>query len=110
MSLILDRVADIYRLANDSDNANKESYVVYTPLANTPLNFQPAQAEDIVVAGGVFGQTYVGFTMASGILEGDKLVMQVTGEVMLVKGRSSWMSPDLSPHMELLLVEFENQE
>lgn len=110
MSLILDRVADIFRLQLDSGSTTKESYVQYTPLDDTPLNIQPAGAEDTVVAGGAFGQTYIGFTTASGILEGDKLVMQVTGEVMMVRGKSNWSSPDLAPHTELLLVEFETSE
>jgi hypothetical protein len=110
MSLILDRVADISRLSPDSTNTHKESYVSYLPLANIPLNVQPAQAEDVVVAGGVFGQTYIGFTTASGILEGDKLILQLTGEQFIVKGKQNWMSPDLAPHIELLLVEFETGE
>ena len=48
--------------------------------------------------------------MASGILEGDKMILQITGESYIVKGKQNWMSPDLSPHIELLLVEFENAE
>ncbi len=62
------------------------------------------------MANGVFGQTYVGFTTASGILEGDKLVAQNTGEVFMVKGKQNWMSPDMEPHIELLLTEFETSE
>jgi ABC-type uncharacterized transport system auxiliary subunit len=110
MTLILDRVTDVYRLETDSDNSNKESYVQYTPLNNTAINWQPAQPEDTVVAGGVFGQAYVAFTTASGILEGDKLVIQNTGEVFIVKGKQNWQSPDLIPHTELLLTEFETDE
>lgn len=100
----------MYRLSRDVDNSSKEAYVVYSPLANTPINIQPASTEDTVLAQGVFGQTYVGFTTASGILEGDKLIFQKTGEVMMVRGRENWMSPDLLPHVELLLVEFETGE
>ena len=104
-------MANIFRLSLDSGSTTKESYVQYTPLDNTPLNLQPAGAEDVVVAGGAFGQTYIGFTTASGILEGDKLVMQQTGEVLMVKGKSNWQSPDLgASHTELLLVEFETGE
>ena len=66
MSLILDRVIDVHRLSQDSDNTSKESYQVYTPLANIAINWQPAGAEDTVVAQGVFGQTYIAFTTASG--------------------------------------------
>lgn len=110
MSLILDRVCDVFRLTLDSGSTTKESYVQYTVLNNTPLNWQPANSEDTILAGGVFGQTYVGFTTASGILEGDKLVMQQTGEVLMVRGKSNWNSPDLAPHTELLLVEFETSE
>jgi len=110
LSLILDRVCDVYRLQTDSSDSNKESYQSYAPLQDIAINWQPANAEDTILAGGTFGQTYIGFTTASGILEGDKLVMQQTGEVMMVKGRSNWNSPDLSPHTELLLVEFETSE
>lgn len=84
--------------------------MAYTPLADTPLNVQPANSEDTILAGGVFGQTFVAFTTVSGILEGDKIVLQQTGEAFIVKGKSNWQSPDLSPHTELLLVEFETGE
>jgi hypothetical protein len=108
--MILDRVADIYRLQKDSNNANKESYQVYTPLANTPLNIQPATPEDIVIANGVFGHTWVGFTTASGIINADKLIIQITGEILITKGKQNWMSPEGIPHVELLLVDFETGE
>ncbi|HLA88478.1 MAG TPA: hypothetical protein VJL10_10675 [Anaerolineales bacterium] len=110
MGLILDRVCDVHRLSADLDNANKEAYVAYAPLANIAINWQPATAEDTVIAGVVFGQAYTAFTTASGILEGDKLVMQQTGEVFIVRGKSNWNSPDLAPHTELLLTEFETTE
>ena len=108
--MILDRVCDVHRLQADANNVNKESYAVYAPLANVAINFQPATPEDTVIAEGVFGQAYVGFTTISGILEGDKLVFQKTGEVMMVKGKQNWMSPDGIPHIELLLTEFETGE
>ena len=110
ISLILDRVCDIWRLQPDSNNSNKESYQLYVPLSNLAINTQPANSEDTIIAGGVFGQAYIGFTTASGILEGDKIVMQVTGEVMMVRGKTNWQSPDLIPHTELLLTEFETNE
>ncbi len=108
--LILDRVCDVHRIQPDSNNTNKESYQAYAPLANIALNVQPASPEDTVIAGGAFGQAYTAFTTASGILEGDKLVLQSTGEVYIVRGKSNWMSPDLAPHIELLLTEFETAE
>ncbi len=100
----------MYRLQKDSDNVNKESYRVYTPLANVPINIQPASAEDVVIANGVFGHTWVGFTVASGIRNGDKLIFQVTGEDLITKGIQNWMSPEGEPHVELLLVESETGE
>lgn len=103
--MIFDRVADVHRLQPDNDNSNKESYQAYSPLANIAINIQPAGPEDTVVAGGVFGQAYTAFVTQSGILEGDKLVVQKTGEVMIVQGRTNWNSPDLIPHIELLLTE-----
>lgn len=110
MSLILDRVADVKRLQTDSGDSNKESYVTYAPLADIAINLQPAQPEDTVIAEGVFGQAYIAFTTMSGILEGDRLDMQVTGEQLIVKGKTNWMSPDGIPHIELLLTEFETGE
>ena len=111
MSLILDRVVDIWRLSLDVGSTTKESYVQYTPLDDTPINWQPANNEDVIVAGGVFGQTYVAFTTVSGILEGDKLVAQQTGESFIVRGKSNWESPAIGgSHTELLLVEFETGE
>jgi len=110
MSLILDRVVDIYRLQADSDNANKESYQVYVPLANVAINIQPGSPEDTVIADGVFGQAYVAFTTYSGILEGDKLVDKKLNEQFIVKGKTNWMTPSLSSHVELLLTQFETTE
>ena len=39
-----------------------------------------------------------------------KEVIQKTAEVMMVKGKQNWMSPDGIPHIELLLTEFETGE
>lgn len=110
MSLLLDRVCDVWRLSLEVGNSQKEAYAQYAVLNNTAINIQPGNSEDVILAGGTFGQTYIGFTTASGILEGDKLVMQQTGEVLMVRGKSNWQSPDLAPHTELLLVEFETAE
>lgn len=79
-------------------------------MAATSCNIQPASPEDTVIANGVFGQTYTCFTTASGILEGDKITVRETGEVLMVKGKTNWMSPDLIGHIELLLTEFETAE
>ena len=108
--IILDRVCNVARLTKDTGNTNKESYQNHTPLLNISINIQPAQAEDVVIANGVFGQTFIGFTTYSGILSGDRLTDTVTGEAFMVKGRTSWMSPALLPHIELLLVKWETTE
>lgn len=110
MSLILDRVLNVSRLQKDSDNTSKESYQSYVPLQNVPMNIQVAQAEDVVIANGVFGQTYIAFTTYSGILSGDKLTDTTTAEVFMVKGKSNWMSPALIPHIELILIKWETVE
>ena len=110
MSLILDRVVDIFRLIQDSDNTEKESYSSYVPLQNVACNIQPASTEDSLVANGVYGQTYVCFTTHSGILEGDKMIDQETNEQFIVRGKSNWNTPALAPHIELLLTEPENLE
>ncbi|MFA5014031.1 MAG: hypothetical protein WC549_00625 [Actinomycetota bacterium] len=108
--MILDRNIDVYRLSKDNNNTNKESYVKHDALSNTSINCQPASSEDTILAEGTFGQTYIAFTTASGILPGDKLVDTVTNEVFIVKGRTNWLSPDLIPHIELLVNKFETTE
>ena len=110
MSLILDRVVSVSRLAQDVDNTNKEQYQAFAPLANCAINIQPSAPEDSILADGTFGQAYIAFTTVSGVLEGDKLTDQVTGEVFFVKGKTNWMSTSLIPHIELLLTEFETPE
>jgi len=110
MSLILDRVINVKRLDPDSDNTRKESYVSYAPLQDIACNIQPASTEDTVIAQGTYGQAYVCFTTASGILEGDRVVVEVTNEEYVVRGKTNWMSPGLSPHIELLLTEPETTE
>jgi len=109
--MFFDRVGDIYRIQKLSTNRKKESYQLYAPLANVALNVQPAANEDVVVAGdGTFAQAYTAFTTASGVLEGDKIILQQTGEVFIVKGKTNWMSPSDLAHVELLLTEFETSE
>ncbi len=110
MSLILDRVINISRLLQDTDDSTKEQAVSYIPLIGVACNIQPAGPEDVVMAEGVFGQAYVCFTTASGIIEGDLVTVSGTGEKYKVRGKSNWMSPALSPHIELLLTEFETEE
>jgi len=108
--IILDRVCDIYRLTRDTNNTNKEVFASYLPLQAIAINVQPASPEETLMAGVVFGQAYTGFTTASGILKGDKLIVRTTGEVLRVKGKENWMSPDMEPHIELLLIKFETEE
>lgn len=108
--MFFDRVVNVARLVKDSNNRKKESYKTYSPLYNTSIQIQPASAEDTVIADGTFGQAYIGFTTASGILEGDKLTDIKTGETFIVKGKTNWMSPSFIPHVELLLVQFETSE
>lgn len=108
--LILDRVVNVARLTQDSNNTSKESYQNHTPLQGISINVQPANNEDVVVANGVFGQTYIGFTTYSGILSGDRLTDTTTSEAFMVKGKTNWMTPTLIPHIELLLVKWETVE
>lgn len=108
--LILDRVINVARLTKDTGNTSKESYQNHTPLLNISINVQPGTAEDTVIANGVFGQTYIGFTTYSGVLSGDRLTDTTSGEQFMVKGKTNWMTPTLIPHIELLLVKLETVE
>lgn len=110
MGLILDRVVRVQRLTTDSGNNNKESYQNHAPLQSVAINVQPGSAEDTVLVDGVFGQVYIGYTTASGVLSGDKLIDDTLGESFLVKGKENWMTPALSPHIELTLIKTETQE
>ena len=110
MSLILDRVVNVHRLTADNDNTDKEQYASYSPLQNIAINVQPASSEDQILSQGEYGSTYVAFTTASGILEGDKLVDTILGTTWIVKGRQHWSTPGMSPHMELTLWESETGE
>lgn len=110
MSLILDRIIDVHRLQKDSDNTQKEQYASFAPLQDIAINIQPASPEESVLAEGVFGQAYIAFTTASGILKGDKLVDSTLNENFIVKGKTNWNTPGLIPHTELLLTKFETEE
>lgn len=108
--MIFDHTVNVSRLLPDSTNTNKESYASYAPLQNIACNIQPSAPEDVVMADGVFGQTYTCFTTASGILEGDLLTVELTNEMFRVKGKTNWMGSSLIPHIELLLVQFEQEK
>jgi hypothetical protein len=107
MSLILDTIVSVERLTKDSDNSNKESYQPNLALQCVKCQLQPAGAEDTAIAQGVFGQTYIGFTLESGVLSGDHLTVSGTGKTYRVKGIQDWGLPDLSPHIEWTLVSME---
>ena len=109
MSIIVDSVAAIQRLTKDSDNVDKESYVINAALQAIKCNIQPASPEQTAIAEGVFGQTYIMFTTESGILVGDKVTVSGTAEVFRVKGKENWDADPLS-HYEVTLVRWEEEE
>ena len=109
MSLILDTIVSVKRLTRDSDNSNKESYQPNLALQCVKCQLQPASAEDTAISGGVFGQTWIGFTTESGVLSGDHLTVSGTGKAYRVKGIQDWQLPDLSPHIEWTLVTMEEE-
>jgi len=81
-----------------------------TSLSGISCNIQCASPEDIAIADGVFGQTYIAFTSVSGILSGDKIYVPSTGRYFRVKGIEAWNETDLIPHFEYTLVEFEEED
>ena len=107
---VLDVVTTISRLTKDSDNPNKESFQLNEALMGVKMNIQPATPEDTAIAGGVFGQTFVGFTTESGIQRGDLVTVSGTGQLYRIRGIEDWSSPDDLPHFELLLVSFEDEQ
>lgn len=108
--MILDQIISISRLTRDSDNPRKESYVPDLSMTDVKCNIQPASPEQVAIAEGVFGQTYIGFTTNSGVLNGDKVTVSGTGDVYRVKGVENWTMTDLIPHYELTLVKWQEEE
>ncbi len=108
--MILDLMVSVSHLTKDSDNANKEQFVLDTGLWSIPINIQSAGAEETAISEGVFGRTYTAFTTQSGIHIGDLLTVSGTGQLLRVKGMEDWTSPDLVPHYEYILVEPEENE
>lgn len=110
MGLILDQVITISRLRTDAGNTDKESYQPNAALQAVKCQIQPASPTDTAIAEGVFGQTYIAFTTESGILSGDLVTISGTGQKYRVRGIEDWSMPDLSPHFELTLLQFEEED
>jgi hypothetical protein len=109
--MILDSIISIDRLTRDEDNPDKESYQPDAALQAVKCHIQPATPEQTAIADGVFGQTYLCFTTASGIKVGDKVTISGTGETFRVKGIEDWSNPPTGlEHYELTLVKFEEEE
>ena len=95
----------VARLSPTSDNNDKESYATVIPSIR--INIQPATAELVAVAEGVFGQTYQAFVTHSGIQVGDRLTASGSNIKYIVKGVSDWNYGPL-PHLELILFKGDN--
>lgn len=108
--MIQEHVISIARLVKDLDDANKEQYVTNEALRNVKCQIQPAGAEQLAFADGVYGQTYMCFTTQSGILTGDKVTVSGTGQVLRVRGIEDWSQVEGIPHFELTLVAPEEEE
>ena len=108
--MINDSIISIARLLKDPDNAYKESYVDNLALTRISCQIQPATAEETVLAQGVFGQTFIMFTTASGIYVGDKVTVSGTGEIFRVKGKEDWSQIQGIPHYEFTLAKMEEEE
>lgn len=107
--MIEDTVVAIKRLTPDSDNADKEGYVVDLSLQSVKCQIQPVSAEESVIVDGVYGQTFLMFTTQSGIFSGDKVTVSGSGSTYRVKGVQDWSTTDLIPHFEMTLVKMEEE-
>jgi hypothetical protein len=108
--MILDTVISIQRLTKDLIDADKEKYESNLALSSVKCQIQPASPEETAIASGVFAQTFICFTTESGIRPGDKVTVSGTSEVFRVRGIEDWSMPDVSPHYELTMVRFEEEE
>lgn len=112
-AMILDRTCFVSHLTKDSNNPKKESYVIDLGLIDVPINIQPGGAEDTILSDGVFAQTWVAFTVMSGIRTGDLVTisggLQEPDRKFVVKGIEFWNMLDL-PHFEYTLTEFVENE
>jgi hypothetical protein len=110
MSVITDKYINIKRLTKDLDNSDKESYQDNLALQSIACQIQPAGAEDVAISDGVYGQTFICFTTASGIRTGDHVTVSGTGELFRVRGIENWSEIDIIPHFEITLVSMEEED
>jgi len=108
---IQDKIVFVSRLEKRSD-VDKERYVTFSGFAGPGqiataairMNIQPASAEQQVLVDGVFGKTFVGFTVSSGVVEGMQLTVSGTGAQYFVRGREVHDNGILPAHYELVLT------
>lgn len=105
--MILDKYADIFRLAQDPSDADHEYY--QPQIRRFRLNVQPMSDQYEAAAGDTFGRSYRAFTQTSGILIRDKVTISgsttYSGMEYIVEGIKDWNQPIGIPHYELLLRE-----
>lgn len=103
--MVLDKTAFVSRLEKNPSNYQKESYVTFSGgfPGGIPINIQIAGAMFTSLHEGVQGKMFIGFTTASGVVEGHKLTISGTTDEYVVKGRAAYELP-AGAHYELTLV------
>ncbi len=112
--MFFDKTVFVSRLALDSDNTNKESYVTHSGFqgnagktAAIKVNIQPATPELTALADGQVFKTYKCFTANSGIVETMRLTVSGTNEIYTVRGREVF-DYGIEKHYELVLEKNES--
>lgn len=98
--MFLDKVATVYRESPTASDNDKEAYATIYPSIR--INIQPASAELVAVAEGVYGQTSLGFVSVSGIQIGDRVTVSGTGDSYIVRGINDWNYLPI-PHCEIVM-------
>ena len=104
-----DQTVFVETLAKYPGDANKERYTTFSgfagPNGNTAavkMNIQPASDQMTAMYEGIPGKVYLGFTAASGIVEGMRLTVSGTDDQYIVRGRRAYFFGPLQ-HSEVAL-------
>lgn len=104
--MILDKTANLFRLAQDATDADYEYYQLQA--SSFRLNVQPRSEQYEAAAGDTFGRSYIAFTQLTGIRIRDKIAISgtstISGMEYVVEGIKDWNWGPL-PHFELALRE-----
>lgn len=96
---MIDKTVAVSRLANDSANADKQTYA---KVANVKIFLNPMSLEQIAMTGGEYAKDFVAWAdVDANIQQGDKITLDTKDYV--VGGVRTWDYGG-APHKDLLLA------